>query len=234
MQINGIIFDKDGTLFGYSKTWDTWSLKIIEKLSKGELRLARELAKAIGFDLENGKLLPQSIVIAGTSGEVALQLGRLLPTWQLDALEQFLNQQVIELPLYEVIPLKEYFELLRKNRLKVGVMTNDSEENARLHLGQVKVNPHCDLDFLAGYDTGYGAKPSAGPLLAFAQVTHIEPSKIVMVGDSLHDLIAGRRAGIKTIGVLTGPANKIDLVDHADIVLPDISHIPKFLEQFRF
>ena len=147
MQINGIIFDKDGTLFRYSETWDTWSLKIIEKLSKGELRLARELAKAIGFDLENGKLLPHSIVIAGTSGEVAMQLGRLLPTWQLDALEQFLNQQVIELPLCEVVPLKEYFELLRKNRLKVGVMTNDSEENAHLHLGQVKINPHYDLDF---------------------------------------------------------------------------------------
>ena len=50
-----------------------------------------------------------------------------------------------------------------------------------------------------------------------------------MVGDSRHDLIAGRAAGMRTIGVLTGMARAEDLADLADVVLPDIGHIPVWL-----
>ena len=43
-----------------------------------------------------------------------------------------------------------------------------------------------------------------------------------MVGDSRHDLQAGRAAGMVTLGVLTGPATAAELADVADAVLPDI------------
>jgi len=51
-----------------------------------------------------------------------------------------------------------------------------------------------------------------------------------MVGDSTHDLIAGRAAGMKTIAVLTGMAGPADLAPLADAVLPDIGHIPGWLQ----
>ncbi|MEH6752099.1 MAG: HAD hydrolase-like protein, partial [Paracoccaceae bacterium] len=51
----------------------------------------------------------------------------------------------------------------------------------------------------------------------------------VMVGDSHHDLLAGRRAGMQTLGVLTGTALAADLAPMADAVLPDIGHIPAWL-----
>ena len=50
-----------------------------------------------------------------------------------------------------------------------------------------------------------------------------------MVGDSTHDLIAGRAAGMATIGVLTGTAGHADLAPYADVVFPDIGHIPAWL-----
>ena len=50
MDINGILFDKDGTLFAYSETWNKWCSEIIEELSEGHVRLARKLAKAIEFE----------------------------------------------------------------------------------------------------------------------------------------------------------------------------------------
>ena len=77
-----------------------------------------------------------------------------------------------------------------------------------------KCKPAHDLDFVAGYDSGHGSKPDAAPFCSRGDTS--DPSQIVMVGDSLHDLIAGKRAGMKTIGVLTGLAKKIDLIDHAD------------------
>ena len=49
-----------------------------------------------------------------------------------------------------------------------------------------------------------------------------------MVGDSTHDLIAGRAAGMQTVGVLTGMA-EAELAPLADAVLPDIGHLPDWL-----
>ena len=51
-----------------------------------------------------------------------------------------------------------------------------------------------------------------------------------MVGDSTHDLIAGRAAGMWTVGVLTGIAATDELAPYADAVLPDIGHLPGWLD----
>jgi phosphoglycolate phosphatase len=66
-------------------------------------------------------------------------------------------------------------------------------------------------------------------LLAFCTKTGLNPARVVMVGDSHHDLLAGRRAGMQTLGVLTGTAGADDLAPLADAVLPDIGHIPAWL-----
>ncbi|MBC7181003.1 MAG: HAD hydrolase-like protein, partial [Roseovarius sp.] len=64
---------------------------------------------------------------------------------------------------------------------------------------------------------------------AFARAMAREPARVVMVGDSTHDLMAGRAAGMQCVGVLTGTASRADLESLADIVLPDIGHIPAWL-----
>jgi phosphoglycolate phosphatase len=57
----------------------------------------------------------------------------------------------------------------------------------------------------------------------------LAPDRIAMIGDSTHDLVAGRAAGMITVGVLTGPATREDLAPHATVVLPDIGHLPAWL-----
>ncbi|MEC9104658.1 MAG: HAD hydrolase-like protein, partial [Pseudomonadota bacterium] len=56
-----------------------------------------------------------------------------------------------------------------------------------------------------------------------------DPAHVAMVGDSTHDLIAGRAAGMVTVAVLTGLADAETLGPHADVVLPHIGHIPGWL-----
>ena len=85
------------------------------------------------------------------------------------------------------------------------------------------------FDFIAGYDSGHGAKPAPGQLYAYCKKTGLEPAQCVMVGDSTHDLDAGRAAGMRTIGVLTGPARQAELAPFADVVLPTIAAIPDWL-----
>jgi phosphoglycolate phosphatase len=65
--------------------------------------------------------------------------------------------------------------------------------------------------------------------LAFARFLGAEPSQIVMVGDSQHDLDCARAAGAIAVAVLSGPAERDVLEPHADFVVEHIGDLPKLL-----
>ena len=221
--IRGLLFDKDGTLFDFEKTWNSWTSKILTEVSKQSNVSISALADAIDFDLKTGKLLPQSIVIAGTHRQVTAALHTKLSNWDFEHLESYLLDYVIETRQYEVVPLQKYFRKLKSEGLLLGVMTNDAERGAQAHLAAAGIFDL--LDFVAGSDTGFGCKPAPEPLLAFAKITGLKPDEIAMVGDSLHDLQAAQAAGMMRIAVLTGVATEDELKKHADLVLPSIANL---------
>ena len=221
--IRGLLFDKDGTLFDFEKTWNSWTSRILTEVSKQSDVSISALADAIDFDLKTGKLLPQSIVIAGTHRQVTAALHTKLSNWDFEHLESYLLDYVIETRQYEVVPLQKYFRKLKSEGLLLGVMTNDAERGAQAHLAAAGIFDL--LDFVAGSDTGFGCKPAPEPLLAFAKITGLKPDEIAMVGDSLHDLQAAQAAGMMRIGVLTGMASEDELKKHADLVLPSIANL---------
>lgn len=228
MRIDGIIFDKDGTLFDFRATWDVWALGVITELADGDAALAQRIADAAVFDLAAGAFLPDSPIIAGTNREAAEAIGTALPERSIEAIEHFLSARAAVAPLAPAVPLAPYLGGLAARGLALGVITNDTEAGALAHLGSAGVLAH--FDFVAGFDSGHGAKPDPDPLLAFCHATGLEPARVVMVGDSRHDLLAGRAAGMQTIGVLTGTALSADLAPLADAVLPDIGHIPGWID----
>ena len=125
------------------------------------------------------------------------------------------------------MPLQPWIAELRALGLKIGVATNDAEAPARAHLSSAGVE---DLfDFIAGYDSGYGGKPAPGMCLGFAEAMGVAPDAVVMVGDSTHDLLAGRAAQMRTVAVLTGMAGEADLAPYADVVLPSIGALPAWI-----
>ena len=66
--------------------------------------------------------------------------------------------------------------------------------------------------------------------MAIASKVGVEPAHIAMIGDSTHDMVAGRAAGMVCIAVLTGLATSRDLEGHADVVLRDIGDLPDWLD----
>ena len=221
--IRGLLFDKDGTLFDFEKTWNSWTSRILTEVSKQSDVSISALADAIDFDLKTGKLLPQSIVIAGTHRQVTAALHTKLSNWDFEHLESYLLDYVIKTRQYEVVPLQKYFRKLKSEGLLLGVMTNDAERGAQAHLAAAGIFDL--LDFVAGSDTGFGCKPAPEPLLAFAKITGLKPHEIAMVGDSLHDLQAAQAAGMMRVAVLTGVATEDELKKHADLVLPSIANL---------
>ena len=227
--IRGIIFDKDGTLFDFNATWGTWARVMLEAETGGDPAVFARLAEALGYNTEKSRFDAGSIVIAATVGEVADVILSVMPDLERDALLDRMNAAAAEVSQVESVPLRPFFTGLREAGLRLGIATNDAEAPARRHLERAEVAGL--FDFIAGYDSGFGAKPAAGQLLGFCERVALDPAQCLMVGDSTHDLHAGRAAGMRTVGVLTGPAPQEELVPHADVVLAHIGQIPGWLVQ---
>lgn len=227
MPIAALLFDKDGTLFEFAASWEGWAESFLLRACHNDRARAAVIGGHIGFDLANRRFQPDSLVIANTPAEIAHAMVPHLPEYSHQVLLGMLNHEAATVTLIEAVPLVAYLDGLHGDGLRLGVATNDAEAPALAHLDAAGIRGH--FDFIAGFDSGHGAKPGPGQMLAFAQVVDLDPAQIAMVGDSAHDLIAGRAAGMATIGVLTGLAEQAELVPHADVILPDIGHIPAWL-----
>lgn len=227
-RIAGILFDKDGTLFDFAKTWGSWAQEFLTELALGDVAVAAQMGEAIGFDFADGKFRRSSPFITHTVSELAERLLPFLPGASPSTLINRMNVSAAQAPLVEAAPLHKVLGELQAKGLRMGVASNDSEVVTKAHLKRAGV---CDfLDFLAGFDSGHGAKPQPGQLLAFAAAMEIPPERVVMVGDSRHDMLAGRAAGMVTVAVLSGLATSDELMPLADLVLEDIGELPAWLD----
>jgi len=228
MPVDALLFDKDGTLFDFAATWNEWTETLIRDLSLGNQQVARDLAEVLGYDLSTSSFRPDSIAIACANAEIAAAMAPVVGHMTVTEIEHHLATSAASANLAEAVPLVAFLDDLLARGKVLGVMTNDAEISARSQLERAGVLGH--FAFIAGYDSGHGAKPDPDPLLAFCRDVGVDPARTAMVGDSRHDLQAGSAAGMRRIGVLTGLALHEDLAPLADVVLPDIGHILAWLD----
>ncbi len=225
--IKGILFDKDGTLIDFTATWREAVEQIADKLADGDRDLTLILCDAVGYDARTRVFLPGSPVVAGSVDMVAELMASILPKWSAAEIEKLANRTALEMGADDLAPaprLVETVKALREMGLSLGVATHDAEATAHANLAALGVTEH--FDFVAGYDSGHGHKPGPGMPNAFAAAIGAAPGQVVMVGDSVHDLGAGRAAGCAlSVGVLTGPATEAELASECDIVLPSIAEL---------
>lgn len=229
MPVEAFLFDKDGTLFEFAATWNGWAAEVLAELSQGDASRLQAMAAVISYDLEKRAFNPDSLVIASSNGEVAAALVPHVDHMNQEELERYLAESAATAELCEAVPLAALLDSLLARGKVLGVMTNDAESSA---VSQLKTAGVLDrFAFVAGFDSGHGAKPDPDPLLAFSKSAGLSPEQVAMVGDSCHDLEAGAAAGMLRIGVLTGMALESELAPHADVVLPDIGHLPAWLDR---
>jgi phosphoglycolate phosphatase len=222
--IDALIFDKDGTLFDFRQSWGAWTRNLLAELGDQDGRLA----KVLGYDVARADFAPDSPVIAMTTPEIAAILHPHVPGMSLQELDGLMNRLAADAPMVPAVDLPAVLGAFRARGLRLGLATNDTEVPARRHLSGAGV---IDLfDFVAGCDSGWGGKPAPGQLNAFVQACGLNPARVAMVGDSLHDLDAGRAAGMKAVAVLTGIAVRDDLAGHADVVLDNIGQIGAWID----
>ena len=225
--LGAVLLDKDGTLFGFQETWAPWAAGLLRGLGRDAAHVAR-LADALGYDIAAERFRRDSPAIAGTLGEQVAILLPLLPDWEAEALGAHIRRTSAEVEPVPAADLPALIAALRARGLGLGVATNDGIGPARRQLEGLGLWDA--FDWVAGYDSGHGAKPGAGMLLAYAEAAGLPPERVAMVGDSTHDLAAARAAGMVAVGVLTGPAEAADLAPHADAVLGSVADLPDWID----
>lgn len=85
---------------------------------------------------------------------------------------------------------------------------------------------------LIGGDSLPQKKPDAAPLLHTCQTLNIDPKNAVMIGDSINDILAGKNAGIDTIGLSYGYNYGQDIRDcNPNFAFDDFQTLTDFLLQ---
>jgi len=230
MPIRAILFDKDGTLVDFQRTWGPATHSVLTRLSNGDSAVFDRLAAVSRYDAAERKLLPGSpVVIETTYGYGKLwadALGVPLTAEFVDHIDRMFFQTTLD----HLTPMGDVRGLLgglAARGLRLGLMTNDADANTRAQMQRLGLDGL--LEFIAAYDSGFGAKPAPDPVLAFAAFAKVAPAEIAVVGDTAHDLVAARAAGAVAVGVLSGPIPREQLEPHADALLPSIAELPDWL-----
>lgn len=233
MTIRGILFDKDGTLLDYAATWMPANRSAALAAARGDPELTEHLLQVGGYDPVSGRIAGNAVLAAGNTIEIAAVWQAHAPGWALPDLVEVVDrvfQEQGRTSAVAVTGLADTMRGLKARGLKLGVATSDSHAGIEATMGAFGVLPL--FDFMAGYDSGHGAKPDPGMVLGFCAATGLAVGEVAVVGDNLHDLEMGRaaRAGL-IVGVLTGTGERADLAVHADHVLDSIAGLEALLDR---
>jgi pyrophosphatase PpaX len=100
-------------------------------------------------------------------------------------------------------------DALQRAHRRLGVVTSKREGAARRGLDRYDLAHYFEVAIF--HDDTERHKPDPEPLLAAADKLHLSVQDVVYVGDSVHDVVAGRAAGVRTIAALWGPFARADL-----------------------
>ena len=117
---------------------------------------------------------------------------------------------------------------LREKGVKVGIITRNCEDAVR------KVFPDIDhfCDVLVSRNSVRRVKPHPEHLTQVVESLKTSVKDSVVVGDHIIDVQAGKRVGMRTVGVLTGRTKKEEFEKAgADYILREASEVNKLLEE---
>lgn len=229
--IKAILFDKDGTLIDFDRSWGPINRAIAAAAARGDVEKANHFLHIAGMDTESGKTRADSLFASGNAREIASRWITDGADFDLDELTAIIDRTSVAAANsgVAVTDLAGLFEGLREKGFKLGIASSDAED--AIHQTAETFGIADKLDFIAGYDSGYGYKPEPGMVLGFADATGLAPRHIAMVGDNIHDMQMGIEAGAGlVIGVLTGTGTRETLGPHADLILENIADLATLFE----
>ncbi len=232
--VEAVIFDKDGVLVDFERTWTPAIRAAALHLAEGDEERALELLRMVGYDDASGTFLPGSVWAAGTNEDLINVWAADAPPQERARLVEFMGRHceaVDPVPAIDPQHLRERMLLLRERGMQLAVVSNDTTRSVRHTAERFGIADL--LDFTCGFDAVRRAKPHPDPALAFACACGVPPSRIAVIGDNVHDGEMARAAGCGLfIGVLSGNSGHEELAPLADAVVADAIEAADLVAKF--
>ena len=188
-----VIFDKDGTLLDFHATWNEAIGSAFDLVADQNAK--ERAAELFGYDLAERRVLSHSAFISETSETTDNLIADLIDV-------ATFKQTINEASQRNIVANKgatTALDALIDRGWKLAVATNDSESCAMDHVEALKWSHF--FTSVKGFDSGHGSKPGPGMVLAAAKECNALGGVYVMVGDSVHDILAGQAAGAITVAI---------------------------------
>jgi pyrophosphatase PpaX len=95
--------------------------------------------------------------------------------------------------------VREVLAELQRRNIRMGVATNKMRMTTLMGLKMCGIDSY--MDTIVAVDDVARGKPDPEMVLKALEQLNVGPQEALMVGDSKYDIIAGRDAGVKTVGV---------------------------------
>ena len=194
LKVDAVMFDLDGTLINspgiYIEILEIAFNKLgIPTVSKASIRDAMKNGE---FDW--GCVLPKYMI--PRKDELIIKVREIID----DIYPQKLRQKVKLLP-----GVRKILNDIHQCEIKIGLVTSTPASYMPEKLIPFKKAGVDDIfDLIITADDVQNKKPAADPLIDCAKRLDVAVTNSVYVGDARVDIIAGKAAGMKTIGVLSG------------------------------
>ncbi len=226
--IRGVLFDKDGTLVDFNRTWFPVVMALAREARSGDEDEARALIERGGYDWTEQRFRSGSAVAAGTNADIVDLFHPELAGEEREAKIAAFNAITTQEGARRAVAINGLAEAIRQlssGGMLLGIATNDSEAGARATATALGLGDQ--FHSIIGYDSVAQPKPWPDQLHLFARRTGLAPSAIAMVGDNNHDLDMAHAAGAGlAIGVLSGNSTRAELSDRAHVIVDSVADLP--------
>jgi phosphoglycolate phosphatase len=240
MNVDLVIFDKDGTLIDVHYYWGGMVELRAKMLSKKyvkpqqQAQATRELMSNMGIDLNSGKIKftgpvgikPREFIINTAYQTIkryfyAITLEQVSSVFkEIDVYSQtHLAQLVKPLPGVETLLMT-----LKQKKIKISIATTDLTNRAKLAMDSIGLGHY--FDNIAGADLVENAKPSPDLVHYLCEEMSIKVENTLVIGDSIVDLNMAEAAAVRFIGVKTG-LHSPEFLQRSQVLVDDLTQIVK-------
>ena len=124
--------------------------------------------------------------------------------------------------------VRQMLSALKSSGTQTGVVTRNCLDAVMEIFPDI--NDFCGI--VVSREMAENVKPHPGHLMTALQRLQVSPAMAAMVGDHPMDVQSGKKAGVFTIGVLTGYADRAALsAAGADLIIDSAVELPKYLNK---
>ena len=194
LKVDAVIFDLDGTLIDSIDIYFAIVENALEKLQLPAVSRNQILAAAESENFNWELVLPQEVLKRKQTiiDEAWMVINEIAPRMFAD------NVDIIR-------GAERIVKYIASNGIKIGLVTSTQRRYLKIKMQPLRYAGVDELfDVIITSDDVEKRKPAPDPLIACAKRLDLQPESCVYVGDTATDIKAGKAAGMRTIGVLTG------------------------------